>query len=325
MNIKVFFSRLIVVLCLFSCRQNTENTVFPDPGLTVEELSDGTFFKDVLCIAHDSRHVYASDTYNGRILKFDLEMNYLKSIGSHGQGPGEFSCLGGIAGLNDTLYILDCGTGGLKVFTAEGDFVRSEQKEALHIEPFLFCVDESKCIYLSSLQDPFPLVKYDTDMNRLFGFGIRAGGDEERISDMYMLQLFGDNILSVKEDEPLVTLYSRQGEQLLNRRIVSLIFDSRLLFKRQEQEKDPANRKKNYRLFTGMTTSENEVYLLYIHHNSENRPYCNRIARLAFKNSDFRIACVYQLPDVWYLSICLVGNRLVCYSGTKQEFQIYEL
>jgi hypothetical protein len=162
-------------------------------------------------------------------------------------------------------------------------------------------------------------------MNRQLGFGTRTGGDEKRMSDMYMLQLFGDNILSVKEDEPLITLYSRQGEQLLNRRIDSRIFDSRLLFKRQEQEKDPANRKKNYRLFISMATSENEVYLLYIHHNSENWPYCNRIARLAFKNSDFRLACVYQLPDVWYLSICLVGNRLVCYSGAKQEFQIYEL
>jgi hypothetical protein len=162
-------------------------------------------------------------------------------------------------------------------------------------------------------------------MNRQLGFGTRTGGDEERMSDMYMLQLFGDNVLAVKENEPLVTLHSRQGEQLLNRRIDSRIFDSRLLFKRQEQERDPANRKKNYRLFISMVTSENEVYLLYIHHNSENWPCCNRIAKLAFKNGDFRLACVYQLPDVWYLSMCLVGNKLVCYSGTKQEFQIYEL
>jgi hypothetical protein len=185
--------------------------------LTIEELGDGSFFKDIDCITHDSRHVYASDTYNGRILKFDLEMNYLKSIGSHGQGPEEFAYLGGIACLNDTLYVLDCGTGGLKVFTADGDFVRSAQKEVLYIEPFLFCMDESKYFYLSSLLDTFPLVKYDTYMNRQFGFGTRLGGDEERMSDMYMLQLFGDNILSVKEDEPLVTLYSRQGEPLLNR------------------------------------------------------------------------------------------------------------
>jgi hypothetical protein len=186
-------------------------------------------------------------------------------------------------------------------------------------------MDESKCIYLSSLLDTFPLVKYDTYMNRLFGFGTRMGGDEERMSNMYMLQLFADKILSVKEDEPLLVLYSHQGEMLLNSRIDSRIFDSRLLFKRQEQEKDPANRKKNYRLFGGMTTSENEVYLLYIHHNSENRPSCNRIARLTFENGDFRFVGVYQLPDAWYSSICLVGNKIVCYSSIKQEFQLYEL
>jgi hypothetical protein len=252
-------------------------------------------------------------------------MNYLKSIGSQGQGPGEFAYLGGVAGMNDTLYILDGSVGGLNVFTADGDFVRSAQKESLRVEPFMFCMDESKCIYLSSLLDTFPLVKYDAYMNRQFGFGTRMGGDEERMSDMYMLQLFRDNILSVKEDEPLLVLYNHQGEMLFNRRIDSRIFDSRLLFKKQEQEKDTANRKKNYRLFKGMATSENEVYLLYTHHNSENRPFCNRIARLTFKNGDFRLIGVYQLPDAWYNSICLVGNMLVCYSGVKEEFQLYEL
>ncbi|MDR2119833.1 MAG: hypothetical protein LBP64_03020 [Tannerella sp.] len=175
--------------------------------------------------------------------------------------------------MNDTLYAIECI--GLKVFTPNGDFVRSVKSESnSNIEPFIFGMDDMGFIYLCSNTDTFPLVKYDAYMNRQFGFGTRMGGDDERISgNQYMLQLYGNEIMSVKRDEPLITLYSRQGEMLLNRRIDNRIFDSRLLFKRQEQEKDPANRKKTYQLFGDIAIAKDEVYLLYTHHDSNNRPY----------------------------------------------------
>jgi hypothetical protein len=172
-------------------------------------------------------------------------MNYQGSIGTRGQGPGEFSSLGGIVCLNDTLYALDCNTGELNVFTTDGNFVEKRKKKDIITVPDRYCMDESKFIYVCARMDTFPLVKYDAGMNRQFGFGTRMGSEDEKISaNMYMLHLFEKNILSVKEDEPLLTLYDRQGEMLLNRRIDNRIFDSRLLFKRQEQEKDPANRKR---------------------------------------------------------------------------------
>jgi hypothetical protein len=325
MNVKVFFLYLLAVWFLFSCGQDDENIVRLQPSAVISELSDSTFFKSVLCITHDSCHIYASDTHNGRILKFDWKMNYMGSIGAHGQGPEEFACLGGVACLNDTVYAIECT--GLKVFTADSRFVRSAGNEGnRRIEPFAFCLDESGFIYLCSSVDTFPLVKYDTQIIRRFGFGSRQGSEDEKISgNQYMLQLFGDHILSVKKDDPFFTLYNRQGEALMNKRIDDRIFSSRLSFKKQEQEKDPANRKKTYGLFGAVTTSGNEVYLLYIYHDAENRPYCNRIARLVFENNDFHLAGVYQLPDAWYLAISLAGNRLVCYSGINEEFQIYEL
>jgi hypothetical protein len=326
MDIKAFFSCCFVFLFLHSCKQNTSSIVYIEPYLTIEELSDSTFFKDVYCIIHDAKYLYASDTYNGRVLKFDLEMNYLGSIGARGQGPGEFSALNGIVCLNDTLYAINCNIGELNVFTTDGKFVETVQKEGIVTVPDRYCMDESKFIYVCSCLDTFPLVKYDAGMNRQFGFGTRQGGDDEKISaNMYKLHLFGNDILSVKEDEPLLTLYDRQGGMLLNRRIDNPLFSSRLLFKKQEQEKDPANRKRTYKLFYDIAISGNDVYLLYIYHDSENLPCCNRIAKLVFENNDFRFVEAYQLPDVWYASICIVGNRLVCYCSIKQEFQIYEL
>jgi glutamine cyclotransferase len=314
-----------MALFLISC-ENAVNMVELKPSMVIEELSDSTYFKDVLCIMHNGENIYASDTYNGRILKFDTQMKYLECMGARGYGPEEFAGMGGIAILKDTLYIVDYS--GLKSFTKDGTFIETVKIHDLNIDPFIFCMDESGYIYFSSRTDTLPLVKYDRSMNRQFAFGNRLGQEDEKISaNMYMLHYFNNEIVSVKRDEPIITIYNKKGEILLTKRIENKIFDSRLSFKRQEQEKEPMNRKKTYHLFESITSFENKIYLLYINHDSQNHiPSCNHIVELVYENNNFHVNNVYQLEDKgWYISICHVDNKLVCYSGSKQEFHIYEL
>jgi hypothetical protein len=233
-----------MVLFLISC-ENTIHTVKLMHSMTIEELSDSTYFKDVLCIMHNGKNIYASDTYNGRILKFDTRMKYLGSMGERGYGPEEFSGMGGIACMNDTLYVVDYS--GLKSFTTEGKFIATSKLQDLNIDPFIFCMDESEHTYFSSRTDTLPLVKYDRYMNRQFAFGNRIGDDKDMMmsGNIYMLHYFNSNILSVKRDEPVITVYNQKGEVLLAKRMDDRIFDGRLSFKRQEQEKDPMNKKKH--------------------------------------------------------------------------------
>jgi hypothetical protein len=320
-----FLATAVTATVLLSCAEGEVNITGLTPSKAIDELSDSTFFKDVECITHDGKNVYASDTYNSRILKFDTDMNYVGSIGSHGEGPKEIHCLGGTASRNDTLYAITCD--GLKTYTAEGDFVRFDKSDNSHANTYILYMDESECIYLSSMLDTFPLIKYDKHMNRCFGFGKRiSDGVERKMGDTYLLQSFNGEILSVKMDEPVLVLYSRQGEQLMQRRMDHGVFKSRLLFKKQEQENDPGNNRKIYRLFNSMACSKNRIYLLYIHHDVQSpAPCCNRIAEFTFENSDFRLTNVYQLQDRWYSSFCCVDNRFICYSVVKQEFQMYEL
>jgi hypothetical protein len=312
------------MIFLFSChKKNTLNIVELKPSMTIEELSDSTFFKGVSCITHDTVNIFASDVYNGRILKFDLKMNYLGSIGSRGEGPQEFTCLGGVNVLHDTLYAIECI--GLKTFTTNGSFVRSVKHPNHYIEPYAFCIDESGYIYVSSSKDIFPLIKYDKYMERQFDFGNRIGGEEERISGTtYKLHFFDNKILSVKEDEPIVSIYDSHGNEILTQNIDNEIFKSQQLFKKQEKE-DIKNRKKTYILFQSIGSFENKIYLLYTDRENPDHPHCNRIIELAFENNNFKFTNVYQLVDDWYSSICYAGNKLVCYSDTKEEFQIYEL
>jgi hypothetical protein len=317
-----------VTLFLYSCNDNSQLKIVElKPSVSIEELSDSTFFKDVDYITCDSKNIFASDVYNGRILKFDLQMNYIKSIGSRGNGPEEFACMGGgITVLNDTLYAIDCT--GLKTFGTDGKFIRTVKNQNYWIKPNVCCMDESGHIYLSSVTDSLPLVKYDRYLNRQFDFGTRRGDEDEKISgNLYLLNFFNNSILSVKEDEPVLTLYDCQGNVLLDKYIDSNIFNSRLLFRKQEQAKSLRNKQKNtYGLFSSVSSVENRIYLLFTCYDGpDNRPYCNRIVELTFENNDFHLITVYQLPDNWYTAICCVDSKLICYSAIKQEFQIYEL
>jgi hypothetical protein len=318
MNAKIKILCIAVTLFLYSCNDNSQLKIVElKPSMSIEELGDSTFFKGVDYITCDSRNIFASDVYNGRILKFDLQMNYIESIGSRGNGPEEFTCMGGgIAVLNDTLYAIDCA--GLKTFGTDGKFIRTVKNQNYWIKPNVCCMDESECIYFSII-DTFSLIKYDKYMNRQFSFGNRR--NDSRAA--YLLCMFHSEILSVKEDEPLISLFNQQGDMLSTKNFYNDIFKSQVLFKKQEQEKSVDSNKKVYILFQSMTCFENKLYLLYIDRESQ-RPHCNRIVELTFENNDFHLTGVYQLRDNWYSAICRINNRFVCYSATNEEFQIYE-
>ncbi|MDR0698612.1 MAG: hypothetical protein LBG28_05265, partial [Tannerella sp.] len=246
------------------------------------------------------------------------------SISARGDGPAELTCLNGINCLNDTLYALECT--GVKTYTAEGDFIRADRQEINSLSPFNFCMDESGNIYLSSM-DTFPLVKYDKYMNRQFAFGSYRGDEEEKMSgNAYMLHFFNNKILSVKCDEPILSLYDIQGNILLDKYLNYDIFKSRLSFKKAEQAKSLNNKQMNtYKLFSDVSSFDDKIYLVYVEHNSNNIPSCNHIAELVYEKNEFRLNKIYQLTDPWYSSVCYFNNKFICYSTQKEEFQIYEL
>jgi len=72
-------------------------------------------------IALDSRgNIYVAEIGNVRIQKFDANLNYIKTIGRRGQGPGEFEeAPGCLEILRDTIYV-QSNIGLLQVLTLDG-------------------------------------------------------------------------------------------------------------------------------------------------------------------------------------------------------------
>ena len=115
-----------------------------------EEAGDEQFY-NVSDLALDSRdNLFVLDAGNGRVQKFDPDGNFLQTIGSKGQGPGEFSAPNRMfVDEKDRVYVSEGRR--LHVFDASGEFVKSYPLDHYVID---FCVTgEGNVIASGTLRD----------------------------------------------------------------------------------------------------------------------------------------------------------------------------
>ncbi len=71
--------------------------------------------------------IYTGHSQQSEIRMHDQSGAFIRTIGRHGQGPGEFDQIGRMAIVGDTLWILDRGQYRFSYFDLEGDFLGSER------------------------------------------------------------------------------------------------------------------------------------------------------------------------------------------------------
>ena len=317
---------IISIVLIASCNQNPDNVItriYLEPSVVIEELRDSTYFRGISHMFYD-HCIYASDDINGRILQLDLDLNLLSTIGTKGQGPGEFFRTGSLAVWKDTVLAINMGGLTLNTYTTDGKYIDGHSfVDDPSLSLFNFCMDNEGFLYFTSHLDSFPVVKYDQKMNRLFGFGewIEPENQEFRLYlNNYLVHYFDDKILTLQLDAPIINLYGKDGQHLLKKELPALIFEKRLRFKQIEQAKDAANLRKIYGLFSSLTSIDNKLYLLYVDHDYHNLPFSNKVVELIFEDNDFFINKVYTLThNGWFLSIVATNdNRLIASNASMQ-------
>jgi len=293
------------------------------------ELSDSSFLKTVEHINYHENFIYVSDSYNGRVLKLDKDLNLVLSIGQNGEGPEDFLGVRCSAVYDDTLYVASPGNLKMVRFTTNGEFIDTYKLQNYNMIFNYFCINKGG-LYFNSALDSLPFVKFDRFMNRQFAFGdwIVPVNEERKVaSNNFHVLSFQGKVLTVQVEEPLINLYEEDGALLLSKYIDAEVFKSRLNFKKNQLE-NPSAQKAIYMLFYSVTSYENKLYLLYVDHNKDNNiPQCDKVVELLYENNDFKINNIYQLQSEsgWYSSICCVGNKLICFDEMKSEFQVYNL
>jgi len=82
--------------------------------------------------------VYIADSGNHRVVVFDLEGNFIRTIGQKGQGPGEFNNPTGLCVDKDSqLAVADYQNNRIQIFDPEGKFLRNINTKEVRVADLL--------------------------------------------------------------------------------------------------------------------------------------------------------------------------------------------
>ena len=120
--------------------------------------------------------MYICDRNNHRIQVFDLDLNFIRSISSHGRGRGKFDAPHDVKlDTAGNMYVAEWGNARVQVIDSSGHFIRffgHEGKGKLNTPSALHILNEY--VYVSDWR-VHCIVVYDTSGNFVTSFGPKEG------------------------------------------------------------------------------------------------------------------------------------------------------
>ena len=159
---------------------------------------EGEFYFPRGVTLHDNQ-VYVCDSDNHCIQVFDLNLNFVRSIGSCGKGRGEFNEPHDVKfDTAGNIYVADCKNSRVQVLDNSGHFIRSlgdEGERKLGLPTGLHIAD--KYVYISDWEGDC-IVVYETSGQFVTSFG-RRGKNEGEFSWPYCITSCVDGFIHVCE------------------------------------------------------------------------------------------------------------------------------
>jgi len=187
LGIFLLFLSFFVIAIVFACKRNFSEEVVNSENENIDKFYDlkkvgeikewipenendpHLFWQIDSIYFDDENNFYVSDSGWNRIFKFTSHGEYIRSIGSEGQGPGEFLADPGLFPLlisfgNDgNLYVNDVKNRKISIFTPNGKFIKQ------FFLPYILYdspqVNSNGEIYLISKRGDKIIDLYDKDLN----------------------------------------------------------------------------------------------------------------------------------------------------------------
>jgi len=190
-----------------------------------EELSIGIsegdenyiFHKPMDVIADNDGNIYVMDSGNNRVQKFDKKGDFLLSIGSRGQGPGEIAnCEDIELDSKGNILVFDIGNTRITKYDSKGNLLGSFNST---LRPYAGVLDSEDCIYIYSQYKGKLIHKYNSQGEHLISFRDIIEYEIKRIEP----HINGCGNIGVTEDDKIllvltypytVYIYNNEGELL---------------------------------------------------------------------------------------------------------------
>lgn len=170
--------------------------------------------------AVNKNQIIFCDQYEGRFYEFNLNGDFIRTVGRQGQGPGEFNKPYKVFIYNDEIYISDNGNGRIQIFSLKGEYLRqiklaSTVYDMVILDDKLFIgnpltilrtnkksemsiieIYDLKGMIIKKINDPFPS-SYATPI----------------YSQTFSMQRVGDEIHLLQNRGQIYRIYDYQGEK----------------------------------------------------------------------------------------------------------------
>ena len=137
-------------------------------------------FDDPRGVTIHSNQVYVCDRNNHRVQVFDLDLNFIRSIRSHGKGRGKFDRPLDVAfDTAGNMYVAEFGNERVQVMDSSGQFIRAfgQEREGKLSGPTALHIAD-KYVYVSD-QSQQRIAVYQTSGHFVTSFGRRGHGEGE--------------------------------------------------------------------------------------------------------------------------------------------------
>jgi uncharacterized repeat protein (TIGR01451 family) len=205
------------------------NTLFVgvnEPGNAEQPLGFISEFGSAVGVATGTDGtVYATDTANNRILRFDAEGNYLGEWGIGGSGDGEFSGPIGIAvGPYDNVYVVDTGNNRVQKFDSNGSYQSqwgtSGSGDGEFSGPTGIAVDANENVFVVDTGNS-RIQRFDLDNNFVTVWSANGNGNNHfdgprgiavsTVGTVYVADANNDRVIAFDQDGNYVTHWGGTG------------------------------------------------------------------------------------------------------------------
>ena len=183
----------------------------------VKAVSEGEdFYLNVPCYVKYNkydRNLYVVDQKNNNIRVFDTDLNYLRTIGRFGQGPGEFKFPADVTfDKKGNLYVIDQGNFRIQILDKDGEYI-SGFWFIYDISKPDICLDSKNRIYINKPANGYLFTLLDSTGNTITKFGELYRFENERelikMNTVKFLIDDMDNIYCAFQEYPVLRKYDK--------------------------------------------------------------------------------------------------------------------
>lgn len=331
MKMHVSFREVAVCLLLASsCAKDREiPQVAIRPESSIDVLSDSSLFSQVRRMKAYGGDVFVTETRRGQILRLDGDMKLKNTIGNTGNGPAEMVEMEGLDICGDTVAVFDAGNARIQFYSLDGEHLGAVplrnlpvgNKWDMSFRGGKIVCDNSRIVTDSAF---VRLSVRDTSDISFFGRLDRFDSQMQTyIRNGHFFFEDGDGLWAISDNLPYLDRYDGQGKHLERYDFSQIPVVKDMIAYVQSRPHGASS----YTTLINWACFDPENGKIYLLCNSriEGEFFRNKIAVLDVSSGKVRPECVWVLPDDVYRTMCVAGNKLYVFNGSRCLIERFEI